>query len=144
MKNPKWLTDIELIEGGYQGYWEVRGWSPNQDPKITTRVDVPSDGARIGRTGAIIAGIAFAGDRGISRVQVSTDGGASWNEARLKTALSPFTWRLWMYPWQPSRPGAYGVLARAFDRSGRVQTSTPAPPFPSGAAGLEGITVEAT
>jgi DMSO/TMAO reductase YedYZ molybdopterin-dependent catalytic subunit len=142
MKNPKWLTDIEVIDGDYRGYWEVRGWSPDQDPKITTRIDVPTDGATVGHS-TVFAGVAFAGDAGISRVQVSTDDGRSWNDARLKTALSPYTWRLWMYEWQPPRAGSYRVLARAFDGSGRVQTSTPAPPFPSGAAGLDGITVDA-
>ena len=143
MKNPKWLTDIELIDGDYRGYWEVRGWSPNQDPKITTRIDVPGNGASVGSS-ATIAGIAFAGDMGISRVQVSTDGGRSWDDARLKTALSPYTWRLWMYEWRPPGSGSYRILARSYDHSGRVQTSTPASPFPSGAAGLEGITVHAS
>jgi DMSO/TMAO reductase YedYZ molybdopterin-dependent catalytic subunit len=143
MKNPKWLTDIELIDGDYRGYWEIRGWSPDQDPKITTRIDVPEDGSKVGAS-TVIGGIAFAGDRGISRVQVSADGGHSWEDARLKTALSPYTWRLWMYEWRPPRPGGYRILARAFDGSGRVQTSTPASPFPSGAAGLDGITLEAS
>jgi len=143
MKNPKWLTDVEVIGGGYRGYWEVRGWSPDQDPKITTRIDVPKDGATVGSS-LTVAGIAFAGDMGISRVQVSTDGGRTWDDAVLKTALSPYTWRLWMYEWRPGRAGTYRILARSFDGSGRVQTSSSTSPFPSGAAGLDGITVRAS
>jgi hypothetical protein len=140
MKNPKWLTDIELIDGDYNGYWEVRGWAPDVDPKITSRIDVPADGARVGSS-TVIAGIAFAGDRGISRVEVSTDGGTTWNQGRLKTALSPYTWRLWMYEWRQIGPGTHRILARAYDGSGRPQSPTSVSPFPSGASGLEGITV---
>jgi DMSO/TMAO reductase YedYZ molybdopterin-dependent catalytic subunit len=143
MKNPKWLTDLELIEGNYRGYWEQRGWAPDVDPKITTRIDVPSSGAPVGSK-AVIAGVAFAGDRGISRVEVSTDGGRSWQDAALKTALSPYTWRLWMFEWKPPRPGEFLIMARAFDGTGRMQTETPAQPFPSGAAGLDGVTVRAS
>jgi DMSO/TMAO reductase YedYZ molybdopterin-dependent catalytic subunit len=142
MKNPKWLTEIELIEGDYHGYWELRGWSPSVDPKIMTRIDVPLGGALVEGSRPVIAGVAFAGDRGISRVQVSTNGGRSWEDAMLKTALSPYTWRLWMLEWRP-RAGAHRILARAFDGSGRMQTETPAEPYPSGAAGLDGIIVQA-
>lgn len=143
MKNPKWLTEIEVIDGNYRGYWEVRGWAPDQDPKITTRIDVPENGAGVGSS-VVVAGIAYAGDQGISRVQVSTDGGRTWNDARLKTALSPYTWQLWMYGWRAPGPGSHLILARAFDNSGRMQAPSSMPPFPSGAAGLEGITVHSS
>jgi DMSO/TMAO reductase YedYZ molybdopterin-dependent catalytic subunit len=143
MKNPKWLTEIELIEGEYRGYWELRGWAPSVDPKIMTRIDVPYDGALLRGTTAVIAGVAFAGDRAISRVQVSTDGGRSWKDATLKTALSPYTWRFWMLDWKPPK-GEHRILARAFDGSGRMQTETPAAPYPKGAAGLDGIIVLAS
>src|SRR2546423_11027480 len=110
------------------------------DPKITSRIDVPANGAQVGSS-TIVAGIAFAGDRGISRVEVSTDGGTTWNQARLKTALSPYTWRLWIYEWRQIGSGTHHILARAYDGTGRLQSSASVSPFPSGAAGLEGLTV---
>jgi len=85
--------------------------------------------------------VAFAGDRGISRVQVSTDGGRSWNTADLKTPLGPYTWRLWRYRWTPDRPGRFIVVVRAFDGKGRPQTGRAADPYPSGSTGYDEIVV---
>jgi DMSO/TMAO reductase YedYZ molybdopterin-dependent catalytic subunit len=141
MKNPKWLTGIEVVNRPFEGFWEQRGWSKPAIVKTSSRIDVPPDGARVGRR-ATIAGVAFAGDRGISRVEVSMDGGRTWGRAELKSALSPLTWRLWRFEWTPARPGLYRILARAFDGEGRPQIATPANPFPSGASGYDAVVLE--
>jgi len=109
--------------------------------RTSSRINVPPDGARAGRT-VTIAGVAFAGDRRISGVDVSTDGGQTWERAELKTALSPVTWRLWRFEWTPPKPGRYSVLVRAIDGDGQPQTAARAQPFPSGATGLDAIAVE--
>ncbi len=140
MKNPKWLTDVELTDHGYRGYWEVRGWSPSVDPKITSRIDVPQGSVAAG-TRTTVAGVAFAGDRGISRVQLSTDGGTTWTDATLKSPLSPYTWRLWRLDWDPPGPGTYRLVVRAFDGSGRPQLEGRVDPYPSGAAGLDSLSI---
>jgi hypothetical protein len=88
-----------------------------------------------------ICGIAFAGDRGVSRVEVSTDGGKSWSEAVLREPLSPFTWVLWHFPWAPAAAGTYRVVVRATDGRGEVQTARQAPPVPSGSTGWHGVDV---
>ena len=141
MKNPKWLTNIEVVDRPYQGFWEQRGWSKPALVKTTSRIDTPEDGATLSGDVVEIAGVAFCGDEGISRVEVSTDGRRTWNPALLKTALSPYTWRLWLYRWTPPGPGQYSVFVRAYDGTGAVQTRVEAPPFPTGASGLDGITV---
>jgi DMSO/TMAO reductase YedYZ molybdopterin-dependent catalytic subunit len=140
MKNPKWLTGIEVVDRPYQGYWEGRGWSKQAIVKIGSRIDTPASGAQVGG-GVAIAGIAFAGDLGISRVEVSTDGGRSWAPAQIKRALSPLTWRLWLYRWRPQGRGQAGILVRAYDGRGMVQTNRLAPPHPDGASGYDAITV---
>ena len=140
MKNPKWLTGIEVVDRPYEGFWERRGWSKTTPVKTTSRIDTPADGATVG--GEVpIAGVAFAGDRGISRVEVSTDGGSSWTAAVLKRALSPYTWRLWLYRWTPPAAGTYRIIVRATDGTGAVQASAAASSFPSGASGDHGISV---
>jgi DMSO/TMAO reductase YedYZ molybdopterin-dependent catalytic subunit len=140
MKNPKWLMGIEVIGHVYDGYWEQRGWSKRALVKTGSRIDTPPSGD--GVRGAVdIAGVAFSGARGISRVEVSTDGGRSWTPARLKRPLSPVTWRLWVYRWDTRGRGESTVLVRAYDGRGAVQTRQLAPPHPDGASGYHAITV---
>jgi DMSO/TMAO reductase YedYZ molybdopterin-dependent catalytic subunit len=140
MKNPKWLTGIEVVDRPYRGYWERRGWSKQAIVKTGARIDTPAAGAHVPGSAAV-AGIAFAGSRGISRVEVSTDGGRSWNPAQLKRPLSSVTWRLWLYRWKAHGRGQTGVLVRAYDGRGAVQTTRFASPHPDGASGYDAITV---
>jgi DMSO/TMAO reductase YedYZ molybdopterin-dependent catalytic subunit len=139
MKNPKWLTSIEVVSKPYDGFWEQRGWSKAAVVSTASWTDVPQS-ATVGRS-ATIAGLAFAGDRGISRVEISTDGGATWKDAALKSALSPYTWRLWRFPWTPTRPGDIQVMVRAWDGDGKAQVTAEAPPHPSGSRGIDSVSV---
>jgi len=141
MKNPKWLTSIEVVDRPYTGYWEERGWSKPAVVKTGCRIDVPRQGARVGNP-AVLAGIAFAGDRGISKVEVSTDGGETWLRALLETALSPYTWVRWMYRWTPPTPGVVTIRARAYDGEGVPESPMWEPPHPDGASGLPVIAVQ--
>src|SRR5262249_10307007 len=79
MKGPKWLDGIELGNRETGGYWEQQGWDHNAVVKTTARFDVPRDGDIL-RVGTIeIGGVAFAGTRGISKVEYTTNGGRSWD-----------------------------------------------------------------
>lgn len=142
MKNPKWLTNIEVVDQPYRGFWEQRGWSKPAVVMTMSRIDTLADGATVHGHDVTIAGVAFAGDRGISRVEVSTDGRRTWAPAILKTALSRYTWRQWLFRWIPPEPGHYQVFVRAYDGRGGVQTPTVAPPFPNGASGDDGIEID--
>ena len=134
MKNPKWLVEIELVTSPYDGFWETRGWSKPATVKTWCRIDTPPSGRR-GPGPRSIAGIAFAGDRGISRVEVSTDDGKTWTRAELEPSLSPLSWVRWRFDWIPTRTGLHTIRARAWDGEGTVQTSEFAPPHPDGASG---------
>jgi DMSO/TMAO reductase YedYZ molybdopterin-dependent catalytic subunit len=139
MKNPKWLTSITPVRTPYQGFWERRGWSKPATIRSMSRIDVPVSGTRAADV-TVVAGIAFAGDRGISKVEVSPDGGRTWRPATLKSALSPDTWRLWRYQPMPGqlRPGAT-LAVRTYDGGGVVQTRTPEAPFPRGSSGYHTV-----
>jgi DMSO/TMAO reductase YedYZ molybdopterin-dependent catalytic subunit len=143
MKNVKWLESIEVVPVDYDGYWQDRGWSDEAVVKTQSRIDVAGDDfqAVVGRP-AWIAGVAWAGDREVSRVEVSVDGGRSWTEARLKNAISDLSWRLWAYRWVPDRAGDYVVMCRATDGTGTVQTAAEADPHPDGASGYDSATVQ--
>ena len=139
-KNPKWLTGIEVVDRPYKGFWQERGWNKEGLLKTMSRIDVPRGGGVRGKVA--IAGVAFAADRGIAKVEVSTDGGSSWTEARLKTPLSPYSWRLWLYEWD-TQPGDHEIVVRAYDGTGEVQTSKKASPFPSGSSGYDTVDISA-
>jgi DMSO/TMAO reductase YedYZ molybdopterin-dependent catalytic subunit len=136
MKNVKWLQSIELVNSDFIGYWQSRGWNDTAIVHTESRIDVAGNGGSASRGHPTwIAGIAWAGDRGISKVEVSADGGKMWHQAMLKDAIGPFAWRLWAYRWTPETAGDVQVLCRATDGTGATQTPRHRDPFPSGASG---------
>ena len=141
MKHCKWLSRIEVVNYDYQGYWQERGWSDAAPIRMTARIDTPLDGSTVTANRlTFIAGVAFSGNRGISEVDVSTDGGQTWRVATLKQPLSALTWVLWELEWRPD-PGNYLVIARAIDLDGNVQDPMVAPPLPDGSSGYQTINV---
>ena len=143
MMNAKWITEIEVIDQVYLGYWQERGWSNDAGIKTTSIIYYPAPDARV--NGATpIAGVAFAGDREISKVEVSVDGGNNWNEATLKTPHSRYSWVLWAYEWTPKTIGTANLMVRAYDGKGQIQDPTVIQPFPDGASGYQSIQVTVT
>jgi DMSO/TMAO reductase YedYZ molybdopterin-dependent catalytic subunit len=139
MKQPKWITYIEAIDHRGPGYWVDRGWSAEARPQIVSVIDtVAKDHIENGRVP--IGGIAWAGDRGIQRVQVQVDGGA-WADAVLLTPpLSQLTWVLWRYDWPPVA-GRHTFTVRATDGTGALQIERPHDPYPDGATSYGSVTV---
>jgi DMSO/TMAO reductase YedYZ molybdopterin-dependent catalytic subunit len=140
MKNVKWVTGIEAVANDYQGYWMMRGWSDEAGVKTESRIDVPQEGSKVVK-GSRVAGVAWAGDRGVERVEVSTDRGLSWQPAQLKRELSPLAWRLWTIR-LPTGLKRRRIIVRATDKTGRVQTSEISSPHPDGASGYHAVDVE--
>jgi DMSO/TMAO reductase YedYZ molybdopterin-dependent catalytic subunit len=141
MKGPKWLERIELVNHESGGYWEQQGWDHNAVIKTTARFDAPRQGDIIKIGQVSLAGVAFAGTRGISNVEYSTDNGATWTAATFGTPLSPLTWVLWNATWRPSTEGAFVLKVRATDGTGAKQESRSAPSYPSGATGYDTVPV---
>lgn len=132
MKNVKWITRIEAVDYDFKGYWQARGWDDKAEYKTLSRIDVPRKSFQ-GSTA--VAGIAFAGDRGVKSVEISMDGGETWERAEIKPAISPYSWALWHKEWTPTRAGNHGLVVRATDGEGHLQTEEEAPPIPDGASG---------
>lgn len=155
MMNCKWVTSIELVAETYQGYWQVRGWVNEAKYQTGSFVVTPGSAQvadRFGIAGAPsvplgmtpIAGVAFAGDRGIKKVEVSTDGGNTWTTASVQDPLSGYTWVLWTAEWNPPATGNYSIAVRSTDGTGAVQTAVMAAPFPGGATGYAIVDVGVT
>jgi DMSO/TMAO reductase YedYZ molybdopterin-dependent catalytic subunit len=140
MKNVKWLERIEVVDYDYQGYWQRSdGWDNVAEVKTASRIDVPQELTSAGA--GVVAGLAWAGDRGVRRVEVSLDGGASWVPATLRRELAEAAWRQWRLALPAGTSGRLRLKVRAVDGRGDLQTPRPAPPHPSGASGYHEVDV---
>ncbi len=130
MRSTKWLTDIELSASDHEAYWEERGW--DEEAVVNTLSYLRA----VQRRGDQVAvgGVAYAGLRGVDRVEVSVDGGDTWLDATLEDRPGEFTWHRWRaMTGQPS--GELTVQTRATDGTGEVQTKVPSRPHPAGSTG---------
>jgi DMSO/TMAO reductase YedYZ molybdopterin-dependent catalytic subunit len=151
-KNPKWLTRIELLEDsdprlrGKHGFYREQGWAREGDKiPIHSRIDAPqvwgdhfAEPFVIGKTYEL-RGMAFSGDNGISKVELSTDHGETWEEAEIHQPGTEISWSLWRYQWMPEESGESQLLVRAFDNDGEQQISEFRDQVPDGATGLHRV-----
>ncbi len=143
MKQPKWITHMEAVDQAQLGYWVERGWSQEARPETVSVIDAVALDAQSGTPAtAPVGGIAWAGARGISRVEVQVDDGP-WTAVELRVPpLSPLTWVEWRYDW-PFQAGRHTFRVRAYDAKGEPQVAGVSDPFPSGATGYHSLTVSA-
>ena len=137
MKQPKWITTIEVMAHDEEGYWVRRGWDEVARMKATSVIDTVATDAVYEENGQMfvpVGGIAHAGARGISRVEVSVDDG-EWQQAQLRTPLSDLTWVIWRYDWL-FEEGPHTFAVRCYDGDGALQITERHPPHPSGATGI--------
>jgi DMSO/TMAO reductase YedYZ molybdopterin-dependent catalytic subunit len=151
--NVKWLTEIEFLETEQDGYWEQRGWHGTGPVKTVAKIH----GQELREDSLVVGGHAYAGTRGISRVEVSIDGGP-WQEAEVTERLPGVTapaadvgggnpdyaadaWRLWRYS-MPAPDSGVQVRARAYERDGTRQPRESTGSFPSGPSGWVTKTVD--
>lgn len=135
----KWLTEITVLDKPGEGNFMSPGYRlPNGPVKpgeavkpedthsvtgltVKSLISGPGDGAKLKPGKQEIKGVAWAGEADITKVEISTDGGASWNAAQLGKDHAKYAWRLWSYAWKPAKSGDYVILSRATDSQGRVQ-----------------------
>lgn len=142
IKNVKWITEIEVYGGDYKGYWQRKGWTDDGTIKVFSRIDSPGHYQPIRGTERLFRGIAFGGPHTIVKVELSFDGGRSWAPASIEPPLSPYSWVIWNYTWQPPKRGKYQVVVRATDASGRLQIADIVRPMPDGASGYHTIVAD--
>jgi DMSO/TMAO reductase YedYZ molybdopterin-dependent catalytic subunit len=145
----KWIDELEILEQPQKGFWEKRGWVGTGPVNTVAKLHATNtlDDGRVQ-----VAGHTYAGTRGIKRVEVSTDGGSTWNRAELTKPLPAGTsvqdansaknaWQQWQYTYQPPG-GEHEVVVRAIDGTGTVQPKdNKNSPYPNGAAGWVSKTV---
>ncbi len=139
----KWLAEITVLDKPAEGNFMSPGYRmPNTPVKpgeavkpedthsvtaltVKSLIAAPSDGAKLKPGAHVIQGVAWAGEADIIKVEISTDAGATWNEAKLGKDQAKYAWRLWSYNWKPAKGGEYTILSRATDSQGRVQPDAP-------------------
>ncbi|HXG08961.1 MAG TPA: sulfite oxidase [Gemmataceae bacterium] len=136
MASVKWLTRLLVSDRPFHGYFQTFQYTiwqrlPGGLPDLVpvTELEVKAQIARPALREVVPArskyrmfGAAWTGEADVTRVEVSTDGGKTWAEAKLLDKPVRYAWRFWEYEWAtPSRPGPVIVMARATDSRGRVQ-----------------------
>jgi len=153
-KNPKWLTRIELLDEADGrlhrrhgcGFYKEQGWGRQGDSVPThSRFDAPQVRGdhfeapfQVGKT-VELRGMAFGGDRGISKVEVSSDDGETWDDAEITKPGTKLSWSLWSYQWVPDEEGETMLVVRATDGNGNLQISEYRDQVPDGATGLHHV-----
>ncbi len=156
-RNPKWITRLEFlaktdprlkinrhsIEG--VGFYTEQGWGPNVYVPTTSRIDAPQHGGdfdqpfKVGQT-VEFRGMTYGGDKGISLVEVSTDGGQTYNTAEIHEPGTLIAWSLWRYEWTPTAPAQeVRVFVRAVNAKGERQIEEFRDQVPHGATGLHWV-----
>jgi len=153
-KNPKWLTRIELLDEADGrlhrrhgcGFYKEQGWGRQGDSIPThSRFDAPQVRGdhfeapfQVGKP-VEVRGMAFGGDRGISKVEVSSDDGETWDDAEITKPGTKLSWSLWSYQWMPDKEGETTFVVRATDGNGKLQISEYRDQVPDGATGLHHV-----
>lgn len=137
MKQPRWITEISVTDEYKEGYWVQRGWSEVARVESTSVIDTVASNATYDSNGqplVPIGGIAFAGARGVSKVEVRVNEGP-WQEAMLRSPLSETTWVVWRYDW-PFTEGSHEFEVRCLEGDGTPQIEEKRNNHPSGATGI--------
>jgi DMSO/TMAO reductase YedYZ molybdopterin-dependent catalytic subunit len=132
----KWLTEIEIIDGAFSGYfqgdryfyeWERNGQvvrEPVTLRRVRALITEPTAEEDLDHGDLAIRGVAWSGAAPVSRVEVSV-GRGPWLPARLSGERDRYGWQRWELIAQISRPGTVTVRARATDLTGRTQPEQP-------------------
>jgi len=137
----KWLTRIGLTTlEAFNGYWVPLGWAKEAPILTQSRIDVPQSGSAVNAGQVAVAGVAWAPDRGVYRVEVQVDD-APWAAAEISAPISDATWVQWLFRWAAT-PGNHSLSVRATDGKGDVQTAKVTRPAPDGARGHHTIDVQ--
>jgi len=129
----KWLRRIEVVNEPFRGYFQSVKYTVQRRNERGVESEIvgpmmpkseiirPRAGDVLTPGGNRLFGVAWAGEDSVSRVEVSTDGGATWNDATLMGPQAAYSWTLWEYLWEAESPGEHTVLVRATSSHGRVQ-----------------------
>ncbi len=138
MTNVKWVRRIEVTRRSFAGFYMAKRYftakrdnvtaefviTPVQEMGVKSQITHPRNGETLKTRPYTIRGAAWTGRGFVERVEVSVDGGKTWQEANLDKKRTPHVWTFWEYVWQAPESGEHTILARAFDERGQTQPPT--------------------
>jgi|SRR5579864_3673251 len=138
----KWLRRISVAPTEAGGFYMQTAYRMPRSP-VPPGVDVKPDdlvpvtalnvkslivsplaGARLPAGKHEVRGVAWTGAGHVTRVELSTGGDSTWQNATLLGDARPYSWRLWRSTWNAQKPGRYLIRVRATDSNGQVQPET--------------------
>ena len=122
VKQPAWVTELEVIDMPIKDYWEDRGWDCSPPMAIDSTIFFPDDGVRVGAGDPLtIGGAAFGGTR-VTRVELTIDIGNTWQEAEIIQSRDvDNVWVFWEATLTFPDTGKYSVHVRGTDIDGNIQ-----------------------
>ncbi len=125
VKQPAWITTIEVLDEEIEDYWEARGWDCSPPMAVDSVILFPKKEAKVKVNQLLkIGGAAFGGTR-IKKVQLTTDQGETWKEAKIVKKMDvDHVWVFWETTLIFSQSGKYNVNIQATDIHGNVQQET--------------------
>jgi DMSO/TMAO reductase YedYZ molybdopterin-dependent catalytic subunit len=129
----KWLMRIEAARSPFQGHFQTTKYTIKHRTGGGVRTDVvgpmpvkseivrPLENSVLGIGANRLFGMAWAGEHAVAAVEVSVDGGVSWQRAELQGPQAAYSWTAWEYLWETAAPGDYTLLARGISEDGHVQ-----------------------
>jgi DMSO/TMAO reductase YedYZ molybdopterin-dependent catalytic subunit len=144
MKNAKWVVALRALGRDFLDWYGQRNWSRDAIVKTMTRIDVPAPNATLPPGEHRIAGVAYAGDRGVAKVEFSADGGENWQVAQfIEPAAGRDAWIRWEGRFTVAPSSQITLVARATDYTGALQIEAFSLPQPDGGSGWNSIEVHA-
>jgi DMSO/TMAO reductase YedYZ molybdopterin-dependent catalytic subunit len=141
-KSPKWIRVIRPSTRPVVDWYGQRNWNKDGIVRTMTRIDLPAPSATLPAGPQRLAGIAYASNRGVSRVEYSADGGQSWQGATLLEAQpGPDAWVRWEGTFDLPAGATVQLVSRATDGQGQLQQEAFSLAQPDGGAGWHHINV---
>jgi hypothetical protein len=129
MASIKWLTRIIVADRPFNGYYQTLDYAfwkngelaPLSEMQTKAQIARPMDGDSVPANSNVrVHGAAWTSGE-IGKVELSADGGSTWNKVKLLGESKPNAWRLWEYNWRTPERGSATLIARAFDSRGQTQ-----------------------
>lgn len=145
MKNAKWVIALQPRGRMADDWYGQRGWTKDGVVKTMSRIDVPARNAALPPGEHRIAGIAYGGERGIRRVELSADGGNTWRDATVfDRPAGRDVWVRWEGSFTLPPGASLTLMSRATDGQGELQEEAFSLPQPDGSSGWHSLEIRAT